>query len=77
MKKRAHTTPFDTARFRADMELRGWFQVDLARIAQIPQSTVSRFLGGGVWSARTAKKLADALGQPLTRYYRPGRRLAA
>ena len=74
MKKRAaHTTPFNTARFRADMELRGWFQIDLARVAQLPQSTVSRFLGGAVRSPRTAKKLADALGQPVARYYRNGR----
>jgi transcriptional regulator with XRE-family HTH domain len=51
-----------------DMALKGWLQKDLARQAHCTQMTVGRFLKGQFQSNKTAKKLADALGYPLSRY---------
>ena len=60
-----------------DMTLRGWLPVDLARHADVADMTVYRFLKGQSQTARTAKKLAEALGQTVERYMlrpRPRRR---
>jgi transcriptional regulator with XRE-family HTH domain len=59
---------YDVAKLRDDMEARGWLPMDLARHADVSHMTVSRFLKGEFQTARTAKKLADALGRSLRRY---------
>ncbi len=67
---------YDVARFRSDMTRRGWLPIDLARAAKVSHMTVSRFFTGERQTARTAKKLADALGHNLRRYLSPDRAVA-
>lgn len=65
----AEPTPiYDVALLKADMTAKGWLPIDLARKASISHMTVSRFFSGERQTARTAKKLADALGRQLRRY---------
>lgn len=59
---------YDVALMRADLTARGWLPIDLARKAHVSHMTVGRFLSGERQTARTAKKLADALGRSLRRY---------
>lgn len=59
---------YDVARLTADMALRGWNGSDLAREANISHMTVSRFMRGEAQTAKTAKKLALALGYSVRRY---------
>jgi transcriptional regulator with XRE-family HTH domain len=66
MKPRAR---FDVQRIVGDMALRGWNNADLARAANVSCMTVSRFLRGDTQTARTADKLARALGHPIRRYF--------
>ena len=56
---------------KQDMDLKGWLPVDLARASRPPLShmTVGRFLRGERQTARTAKKIARALGYDVGRYY--------
>lgn len=65
-------SPYDVALFRADMTARGWLPIDLARAAEVSHMTVSRFFSGERRTARTAKKLAIALGHSLRRYLSTG-----
>lgn len=51
-----------------DMAARGWLPTDLAREAKVSDMTVGRFLRSDVQTARTAKKLATALGRSIRRY---------
>ena len=51
-----------------DMKARGWLKFDLARRARVSHMTVGRFLNGQRQTARTAKKLARALGHEAERY---------
>lgn len=51
-----------------DMKARGWLKFDLARRARVSHMTVGRFLNGQRQTARTAKKLARALGHDVERY---------
>jgi plasmid maintenance system antidote protein VapI len=53
---------------REDMAGRGWLQTDLARAAGVADMTVTRFLRGDFQTARTAAKLAKALGYSPKRY---------
>ena len=46
----------------ADMELRGWTKADLAAKAGVSAMTVIRFLRDETQTAKTARKLARALG---------------
>jgi DNA-binding LacI/PurR family transcriptional regulator len=46
----------------------GWMPKDLARAAKVSEMTVSRFLRKDRQTAKTAKKLADALGYSPRRY---------
>jgi transcriptional regulator with XRE-family HTH domain len=46
----------------ADMEMRGWTKADLAAKAGVSAMTVIRFLRDEVQTAKTARKLARALG---------------
>jgi transcriptional regulator with XRE-family HTH domain len=51
-----------------DMSAKGWLPTDLAREAGVSGMTVTRFLRGDHRTPRTAKKLARALGRPVSRY---------
>lgn len=53
---------------REDMAKRGWLATDLARAAEVSDMTVHRFFKDGQVTARTVKKLADALGYTVRRY---------
>lgn len=53
---------------RNDMTLKGWVATDLARAANVSDMTVHRFFKSGQVTARTVKKLADALGFTVRRY---------
>lgn len=64
----SHSVSFDVARLRHDIAAKGWQPADLADRAHVARSTVSRFLSGEFQTARTLKKLAKALGQPIDRY---------
>lgn len=57
--------------------MRGWLPKDLARKAEVADMTVYRFLSGDTQTARTAKKLADALGYSVKRYLISSRRRVA
>lgn len=59
---------FDSTRMATDMAERGWIATDLARIAGVSDMTVSRFLRNERQTAKTAKKLAEALGFSVRRY---------
>jgi transcriptional regulator with XRE-family HTH domain len=68
MQRTSATPEYDVALFKADMTEKGWLPVDLARKARVSHMTVSRFFSGERQTARTAKKLAGALGHSLRRY---------
>jgi transcriptional regulator with XRE-family HTH domain len=59
---------FDVERILYDMADRGWIARDLARVSGVSDMTVSRFLRGDIQTARTAAKLARALGYSPRRY---------
>lgn len=60
---------FNADRVAADMALKGWNNVDLARAAGISDKTVTRFLSGEVQTAKTAQLMARALGYTVKRYF--------
>lgn len=64
----ATRTVYDVNKLAEDMTLKGWLPVDLAKRARVSEMTVSRFLSGRVQTARTAAKLAKALGYSVRRY---------
>ena len=68
---------FDAQRMAEDMALRGWSKVDLADEADVSDMTVIRFLRGERQTARTAKKLAGALGYSVRRYLISSRQAVA
>lgn len=59
---------WDVRQMEHDIDAKGWQPADLADRAGVARSTVSRFLGGDFQTARTAKKLAEALGYSVRRY---------
>lgn len=59
---------FDAHRVAKDMALRGWNDTDLARAAGLSSRTVGRFLNGEQ-TAKTADRLARALGYSIRRYF--------
>ncbi len=65
----ARRTRFNPRRIRSDMDLRGWNSTRLALAAGVSMPTISRFLNGQVQTAKTAGKIAEALGYPIKRYY--------
>jgi len=67
------THRFDTSAMQGDMAAKGWLPVDLARKAGVSHMTVARFFSGEFQTARTAKKLAKALGRSLRSYLLEGR----
>lgn len=67
------TTPppvvkFDVQRMAEDMVIKGWTKLDLANRAGLSDMSVIRFLRGEQQTAKTAKKLAEALGYSVRRY---------
>lgn len=68
---------YDVNLLAEDMADRGWFQKELAAKAGVSEMTVTRFLRGEQ-TAKTAKKIANALGYRTARRYRlVTRRVAA
>ena len=59
---------YDTRRMLADMTLRGWNDSALARQAGLSTTTTKYFLDGYRQTAKTADKLARALGYTVKRY---------
>jgi hypothetical protein len=64
---------FDTDRIEADMAVKGWLRSDLAARANVSPMTVTRFMRGEFQTARTAKKLAKALGRSVRHYLLTGK----
>lgn len=77
MKDGSPKPTFDVARLRDDMALRGWLPTDLARVAGVSDMTVSRFLRREAQTAKTAAKLAAALGYSVRRYLISSRKAVA
>jgi plasmid maintenance system antidote protein VapI len=59
---------YDVQRMAEDMALRGWLNTDLARAADVSDMTVTRFLRAEHQTAKTADRLARALGYTIRRY---------
>lgn len=59
---------FNTQLMAEDMARRGFNKLDLATRAGVADMTVIRFLRGQNQTAKTAKKLAKALGHHIDRY---------
>lgn len=51
-----------------DMGAKGWMMTDLAREAVISNKTVTLFFQGERQTAKTVRKMAKALGRPISRY---------
>lgn len=52
------------------MEAKGWLQKDLAKAADIDPATISDYARGKTWpKAENLKKIADALGVPVSRLF--------
>jgi plasmid maintenance system antidote protein VapI len=66
---KAPRAKFDVERVVADMALRGWNNTDLARAASISSMTVTRFMRGEAQTAKTAERIARALGFSVRRYF--------
>lgn len=60
---------YNIERIVADMTLRGWNNADLARAASVSSMTVTRFLRGEAQTAKTAERIARALGSSVRRYF--------
>lgn len=67
--RKAPRAKFNADRMVADMALRGWNNTELARHAEVSPMTVTRFLRGEAQTAKTAERLARALGYPIRRYF--------
>jgi transcriptional regulator with XRE-family HTH domain len=64
-------------RMNLDRVLRGWSHKDLATEAGVDRSTVTRFFLGQHRTPKVAKKIALALGYPLSRYVRDDEQVAS
>jgi transcriptional regulator with XRE-family HTH domain len=67
---------FDAELMAEDMAVKGWSKLDLANKAGVVDMTVIRFLRGERQTAKTAVKLAKALGYSVRRYLISSRRVA-
>ncbi len=63
---------FNTDLMVEDMTAKGWLPTDLAKEAEVSDMTISRFLRGHTQTARTAGKIAAALGYTTRRYLLTG-----
>lgn len=68
MSTTASPVKFNAQLIAEDMAIRGWQKVELAEKAGVADMTVIRFLRGERQTAKTAKKLARALGYSVRRY---------
>jgi transcriptional regulator with XRE-family HTH domain len=68
MSTKALPVQFNAQLLAEDMALKGWNKNDIARRARVSDMTVIRFLRGERQSAKTAKRLATALGHSVRRY---------
>jgi len=59
---------FNLELYREDCAIQGWSWREFAKRANLPYSTVFRFLHGRNYSARTGSQLAAALGHGTNRY---------
>jgi transcriptional regulator with XRE-family HTH domain len=59
---------YDVEKLAADMAAKGWNVHQLARVADVTDKTITRFLERQIQTAKTIKKLADALGHSVRRY---------
>lgn len=62
------TVTYNIRLMERDMAARGWMKIDLARMAEVSDMTVYRWFDGRCRTAKTAKKIAFALGWPVERY---------
>lgn len=65
----ATPTRYNIALIRTDMDARGLQPADIARGLGVAPSTIGRFLAGTHQTAKTAKKIAYALGFTTPRRY--------
>lgn len=66
------TTPqavWNTKRVAEDMALKGWNAQEVARRGGLSYKTVERFLSGETQTAKTAVKIAAAMGYSVRRYF--------
>jgi len=75
--KEAVSPTFDVVLVQEDMARRGWIPIDLARRAKVSHMTIGRFLRGERQTARTAAKIAAALGFSVRRYLISGGKAVA
>ena len=59
---------YNTQLLAEDIAAKGWMPVDAARRSGLSSKTVTRFLSGEFQTAKTAKRLAEALGRSVSRY---------
>lgn len=59
---------FNVQLMAEDMALKGWHKLDLSQHAGVADMTVIRFMRGEQQTAKTAHKLAKALGHSVRRY---------
>lgn len=64
----ATRTTYNVDLMATDIAAKGWLPTDLARVSQVSDMTVSRFLRSQTQTAKTAHKLARALGYSVRRY---------
>lgn len=62
---------FNVALMVEDMTVKGWLTNELARRAGVADMTAYRFFSGEAQTAKTAHKLAKALGYSVRRYLVP------
>lgn len=67
-RKTRPTVKYDARLIAADMAKRGWNDLRLAEAADVNQATIARFLKGTCRTAKTAHKIATALGTTVERY---------
>lgn len=63
------TARYNVALVLDDMAEKGWLPTDLARMTELSDMTIGRFIKAEVQTPRTAKKIAEALGRTVRRYY--------
>ena len=69
MASRKPKARWNVERITGDMALKGWNTSALARAAGISPKTADRFLRGQVQTAKTATRIAVALGYSAKRYF--------
>jgi transcriptional regulator with XRE-family HTH domain len=60
---------FDVDLIRRDMDIQGWNQRELARLAGLSEQVVSMFMSGTSQTAKTAIAIARAFGYKTSRRY--------